>query len=133
MADKKEHDLTLASDCGWIRAIDSNGKSVKIDKSDFIELIRSNLPAATSEKKGLMDKNAFMDRRTTETDLSLLDSGIYPIFDGNPDIPELGFNYGLLIVFKSVGYYDVIIAVEYNLGIVKMKTSSSGWKTISFT
>ena len=56
MADKAEKDLDQASDCGWIRGLDARGNPIKLNKADMVELIRANMPVATSEKKGLLDQ-----------------------------------------------------------------------------
>ena len=39
MADIKEQDMNPASDCAWIRGLDGNGNSIRINKTDFIESV----------------------------------------------------------------------------------------------
>lgn len=56
MADKPEMELGLASDCAWVRALDASGNSIRIAKADMAELIRKEMPVATSERNGLMSK-----------------------------------------------------------------------------
>lgn len=129
--DRMEKDLPAASDCEWLRALDASGNGIMISKADMVELIRANIPVVTHEKKGLMDKSAFMERSISNNELSSLESGIYPIF--NSYIPDLGFNYGILLVFKSTGYYTLFIAAPFDLSTVKFKTTNAEWRQISFT
>lgn len=133
--DKAEKDLDLASDCEWVRALDANGKSIRIAKADLVELIRANMPVATSDINGLMSKTGFFHRRINSRNLADLESGIYPLDldEGGNNIPEIGINYGVLLVFEAIGYYKVYIAFSHDLGIAKMKTGDSDWKQISFT
>ena len=131
--DKAEKDLDLASDCEWVRALDANGKSIRIAKADLVELIRANMPVATSDINGLMSKTGFFHRRINSRSLAVLESGIYPLSEGTNNTPETGINYGLLLVFEEIGYYKVYIALSHDLGIAKMKTGDSDWKQISFT
>ena len=134
MADKKEFDLTPSSDCDWIRALDGSGRSINLGKKDLINLIYNNLPIVTPKAKGLMDKSFFMNREyTEEATFTSLESGVYPIYNGFPELPGLKMNYGLLIVLEAKGYYKLFIAVEYNLGKIQIKTYDSDWKLISFT
>ena len=54
MADMKESALTQQSDCKWVRALDSNGNSIRISKEDLAAVVGELLPEATNENKGLM-------------------------------------------------------------------------------
>lgn len=56
MEDKQEKDLDQASDCGWVRGLDADGNPIKLNKADIVELIRREMPVATSERNGLMSK-----------------------------------------------------------------------------
>lgn len=44
MADVKESALTQQSDCKWVRALDSNGNSIKISKEDLASVVGGLLP-----------------------------------------------------------------------------------------
>lgn len=43
MADKAEKDLDQASDCGWIRGLDANGKPIKIEKTDVKKMLSKSI------------------------------------------------------------------------------------------
>ena len=57
MADRKENELTKANDFAYVRALDSNGNSIQISKSDLVSVLEGLLPEATKDKKGLMPIN----------------------------------------------------------------------------
>ena len=132
--DKREQELNAATDCEWVRALDSNGNSIRISKSDLINLVYNGLPIVTPTAKGLMDKTFFMNREYTEdATFTSLESGAYPIYNGFPKLPGLNMNYGILIVLEVPGYYKAFIAIEYNLNKIQIKTYDSDWRLISFT
>lgn len=39
MADIKENEMSTASDCAYVRALDSNGNSIRISKSDLASVV----------------------------------------------------------------------------------------------
>ncbi len=43
MADKKEQELTVTNDCEWIRGLDTNGNSIKINKTDLASILKGRL------------------------------------------------------------------------------------------
>ena len=57
MADRKENELTKANNFEYVRALDSNGNSIQISKSDLVSVLGGLLPLATSTNKGLMSSN----------------------------------------------------------------------------
>lgn len=126
--DRQESQLPDNNDCEWVRGLDAAGNSIKVSKSELIELIRKELPIATSSAKGLMDKTFFMEREYTENaTFTSLESGVYPIYNSFPKLPGLTINYGLLIVLGVKGYYRLFLAVEYNLNRIFIKTYDSNW------
>ena len=44
MADRKENELTKANDFAYVRALDSNGNSIQISKSDLVSVLEGLLP-----------------------------------------------------------------------------------------
>ena len=54
MADRKENELTKANNFEYVRALDSNGNSIQISKSDLVSVLEGLLPEATKDKNGLM-------------------------------------------------------------------------------
>ena len=57
MADRKENELTKANNFEYVRALDSNGNSIKISKSDLVSVLTELLPEASKDKKGLMPRS----------------------------------------------------------------------------
>lgn len=57
MADKREDQLTTASDMAYVRALDSNGNSIRISKADLASVVAELIGTATLSKNGLMPKN----------------------------------------------------------------------------
>lgn len=53
MADKKENELTRANNFEWVRALDSNGNSIRISKSDLVSVLEGLLETASLTSKGL--------------------------------------------------------------------------------
>lgn len=130
--DIREQVLEAVTDCEWIRGIDSMGNSIKISKTDIVELLRKEMPIATPYTKGLMDNTFFMNREYIEdATFTSLEPGVYPIYNGFPNLPGLNMNYGLLIILRAEGYYKVFIAVEYNLSKIQIKTYDSDWRLIT--
>lgn len=54
MADIKENEMSTASDCAYVRALDSNGNSIRISKADLASVVGGLLPNSSIENKGLL-------------------------------------------------------------------------------
>lgn len=57
MSDKREDQLTTVSDMAYVRAIDSNGNSIRISKADLASVVAGLIGTATPDKNGLMSAN----------------------------------------------------------------------------
>lgn len=59
MADIKESAMTQKSDCKWVRALDSNGNSIRISKEDLASVVGGLIGVVElGVKNGLVNKNA---------------------------------------------------------------------------
>lgn len=56
MGDVKESALSTANDFAYVRALDSNGNSIRISKADLTSVLEGLLPVANINNRGLMDK-----------------------------------------------------------------------------
>ena len=59
MADRKENELTKANNFEYVRALDSNGNSIQISKSDLVSVLEGLLPVVTTSNKGLMSADLY--------------------------------------------------------------------------
>lgn len=57
MADKKENELTSANNFEWVRALDANGNSIRISKSDLVSVLEGLFPQASLTRNGIMNTN----------------------------------------------------------------------------
>ena len=44
----------------YVTLMNANGNPLRINKSDLIEVIRANMPVATTDKNGLYGKSSFL-------------------------------------------------------------------------
>ena len=56
MADRKENELTKANNFDYVRALDSNGNSIQISKSDLVSVLEGLLPIVSETKNGFIRK-----------------------------------------------------------------------------
>lgn len=139
MADVKESALSTASDCAYVRALDSNGNSIRISKADLASVVGGLL----ASKK----LYPFMLRGTlqTPTDFNnITESGIYSCVRNND--PSWG-NYppdsadGILRVYRGENRTDNIKYViqeytDYNSNSyirILWGTSWRNWAKITST
>lgn len=105
--DIKEKDLTVVSDCEWVRGLDAHGNFIMISKRDLMDLILLNFPVVSQENGGLVSSSQFKDIFYAHPDNRYdfndpyLQSGVYGI---NKDSDEAGVNvppkapsYGIMI------------------------------------
>ena len=99
MADRKENELTKANNFDYVRALDSNGNSIQISKSDLVsvleELIGLNLYLKRNDNGGI-ESFAFNNN-----------PGIYTINDSTDkeEAPQGAYGFGLLLILKSGSFY----------------------------
>ena len=93
MADRKENELTKANNFEYVRALDSNGNSIQISKSDLVSVLEELLGFPFSQK-GDFKKGDNVDNFT--------ESGIYAVNTlPDEDDSNTPINLGILLVFKS--------------------------------
>ena len=124
--DRQESQLPDNNDCEWVRALDNNGNSIKVSKSDLL-------------------KDMFQEKGNVTSDLdNYKTSGIYGINAADYNVGVI--TYGMLIVFSGLkiatgggGYPIVQIVINAYHPAVVMKiriywiNTWSTWKTISLT
>lgn len=140
--DRQENALDLAGDFEWVRALDANGKSIRINKADMVELIRREMPIATRERNGLLSSGIIFN---TMTDKGLVMSNDKNAID---NAKETGFykhddslfgttsGHGILLVFKG-GSYIAQLDIS-NRGLLFLRFYHgfgewTSWQAISFT
>lgn len=114
--DKREQDLVAVNDCEWVRALDSNGNSIKIRKLELIELIRKEMPIATPINNGLLGKDGFFFRGTIRieggwNDLAtgtsdIVNPGMYQLAMGNDE-------WSILVVFYASDAHGGVVQFAY--------------------
>lgn len=110
----KEQDLALVTDCSWVRGLDANGNSIRIAKADLVELIRKEMPVATSEKNGLMS-NVFFN--------SIIDAIASIPADG---IHDTGIKTGGVIFAQNASStHEIAVAIMYTSGEGKVIASGN--------
>ena len=58
MADRKENELTKANNFEYVRALDSNGNSIQISKSDLVSVLEGLMPTVSETKNGFIRKGS---------------------------------------------------------------------------
>lgn len=126
MADKKENELTSANNFKWVRALDSNGNSIRISKSDLVSVL-----------EGLINPYKIINRfYATDDNLSnATEVGIYEL--GQPDSGYTGPNdHGTLFVTKTLlgSLVQTMISIRGKI-FIRFRSGSSGiwsdWVQIS--
>ena len=92
MADRKENELTKANNFAYVRALDSNGNSIQISKSDLVSVLEELIGTATNSKSGLMSKQSNLILRQ-----SFLSNKVFKLVDGN----EIGMWQPCMFIFMS--------------------------------
>lgn len=130
----KEQDLTLVTDCSWVRGLDANGNSIRIAKADLVELIRKEMPVATADKNGLMSKDGFLSRGMSKAFNDTHATGLYMHSNTASDYPG-STPYGMLLVFNAPGMTVQIYMSTDSILNIRLYASKqwSPWKRISFT
>lgn len=100
--DRQEQELNSATDCEWIRALDAQGKSIKIKKTDLIELIRGNMPVATDFNNGLFNKS-WMNKVVSRT-VDMVRDETYSFQSGG---------YFVALISNSINGNSAIIVFSY--------------------
>ena len=118
MADRKENELTKANNFEYVRALDSNGNSIKISKSDLVSVL-----------EGLINPYKIRKRfAATDDNLSnATEVGIYEL--GQPGSSSTGPNdHGTLFVTKTlVGtLVQTMISIRGKI-FIRYKGSSDTW------
>lgn len=91
----------------FITLIDMNGNPLKISKSDLAEVIRTNMPNATSQKKGLMP--IIIGKSPFQIYIAL-NKGLEKGFE---------FNYGLVSLYSiQKGYSSILLLGSSMVNIV---------------
>ena len=82
MADRKENELTKANNFDYVRALDSNGNSIKISKSDLVSVLEGLIGTVNESRDGLMLSSGFIQRKQLNSSSDYNDcllAGIYDI------------------------------------------------------
>lgn len=129
MADKKENELTSANNFEWVRALDSNGNSIRISKSDLVSVLEGLIGIATTDKNGLLSANdkAFLYQKI---------NGAYAV--KIVDLSALGLwntEFCKIIYFNTAatvwGEIDIIFSYRDNNPIVKAKLIAGSSESIN--
>ena len=83
MADRKENELTKANNFEYVRALDSNGNSIQISKSDLVSVLEELLKLNTMFLK---TSNTIYGEGTDANDF--LNFQVYRYTSGTQNIPE---------------------------------------------
>lgn len=113
--DRMEKDLAAASDCAWVRALDADGKSIRISKADLVELIRGNMPVATDLDNGLLNK--YWTKKVISRMIDIRRDEIYSFGTG-------GY-FAALISNTISGNSAIIIFSYFNIGILGSESDFS--------
>ena len=70
MADRKENELTKANNFAYVRALDSNGNSIQISKSDLVSVLGGLLPEASYNTSGFADE--LFNVQTVDASLNII-------------------------------------------------------------
>lgn len=102
MADRKENELTKANNFEYVRALDSNGNSIQISKSDLVSVLEELLPGLKILKvKGGIDN------------LERNDIGIYEVH-AETEISPGTSGYGVLVIVGSGWFIRQIFFCDDN-------------------
>ena len=80
MADRKENELTKANNFAYVRALDSNGNSIQISKSDLVSVLEELLPLGYAEFKAISDRGLKITINENSASALIID-----IFGNNSD------------------------------------------------
>lgn len=127
----------IVTDTNYVYVELADGSQGKIKKSDLVEVIRTAMPVATQDSKGLMSNNGFFQGNTIEDIANYNNSigaGTYShtvdIGNGNPT--------GILFVIHGKRYSSHV-DIPAGTGKFAIKTIRptgellSDWRTIDFT
>lgn len=137
MADRKENEMTKVTsipDDSFIRMLDVDGNSVQINKASFMEAVRSALPEATAEKKGMMSCDVFntglFNRIATTKDFDkIFDNGIFFVSNNYINYPSGSAVYGVLLIYGYGNTYTVQQYHDTNGQTFRRAYCNSGWRT----
>lgn len=124
MADVKESALSTASDCAYVRALDSNGNSIRISKADLASVVGGLLSS--------LKMYPFMYHGVCSDFNNATEIGYYHVSSiATNNIPNGAYGYGTLLV---VGNTDNLITqlyiVDYQGKIYKRNrgTGANDWR-----
>lgn len=118
MADVKESALSTASDCAYVRALDSNGNSIRISKADLASVVGELLGNPLGFKRVL----------TSNDNMDNIEDGIYSSV--NADDPNNNYSTNTMYVQLTTPARNDIwqFALSANaLGIAVRKKKTTGW------
>lgn len=116
MADKREDQLTTASDMAYVRALDSNGNSIRISKADLASVV-----AGLIENKFLHSYKKYENVQKKDIPNMLINKGVYLLVCYMYDDPTSAYAVGIYVAngggeYNPNGENLVIKNMDFNLG-----------------
>lgn len=114
MADRKENELKKENNFEYVRALDSNGNSIQISKSDLVSVLEGLMPIVSETKNGFIRKGNLSTYIVDNANLLRADvsSDNILVFTKKCICVLIFFSYSNRIAQKIVG--DLDISVYYD-------------------
>lgn len=117
MADRKENELTKANNFEYVRALDSNGNSIQISKSDLISVLEGLIQLAGTNNKGFISASMYNMTYRSKTTNGLLKICSMGDFAALISIACFGVSSIVAISCANSGYKNTNVKVVGNTAL----------------